>query len=122
MSVEDQEPITARIFVVAEEVRFGVVSDVDDTVMVTALPRPLIAAWNSFVVDEHARTPVPGMAVLLERLMRDHPGSPMIYLSTGAWNIAPTLNRFLSRNLFPAGIHAAHRLGADARPLVPQRS
>ncbi len=27
----------------------------------------------------------------------------MIYLSTGAWNVAPTLTRFLSRNLFPAG-------------------
>lgn len=103
MSVEGQEATPARIFVVAEDVRFGVVSDVDDTVMVTALPRPLIAAWNSFVVDEHARTPVPGMAVLLERLMRDNPGSPMIYLSTGAWNVAPTLNRFLSRHLFPAG-------------------
>ncbi|MBS1675055.1 MAG: DUF2183 domain-containing protein [Actinobacteria bacterium] len=103
MAVEAQDPIPARVFVVAEDVRFGVVSDVDDTVMVTALPRPLIAAWNSFVVDEHARTPVPGMAVLLERLMRDNPGSPMIYLSTGAWNIAPTLNRFLSRHLFPAG-------------------
>lgn len=103
MSVEGQEPIPARVFIVAEDVRFGVVSDVDDTVMVTALPRPLIAAWNSFVVDEHARTPVPGMAVLLERLMRDNPGSPMIYLSTGAWNVAPTLNRFLSRNLFPSG-------------------
>ena len=103
MTVEGQDPIPARVFIVAEDVRFGVVSDVDDTVMVTALPRPLIAAWNSFVVDEHARTPVPGMAVLLERLMRDNPGSPMIYLSTGAWNVAPTLNRFLSRHLFPAG-------------------
>jgi phosphatidate phosphatase APP1 len=71
--------------------------------MVTALPRPFIAAWNSFVLDEHARTPVPGMAVLLEQLRRDHPGAPMIYLSTGAWNVAPTLRRFLSRNLFPAG-------------------
>ncbi|WP_292702662.1 App1 family protein, partial [Microbacterium sp. 69-10] len=36
-------------------------------------------------------------------LRRDHPGAPVIYLSTGAWNIAPTLRRFLSRNLFPAG-------------------
>ena len=103
VAAEGEDPIPARVFIVAEDVRFGVVSDVDDTVMVTALPRPLIAAWNSFVVDEHARTPVPGMAVLLERLMRDNPGSPMIYLSTGAWNVAPTLNRFLSRHLFPAG-------------------
>src|SRR5690606_7404603 len=68
MSVEGGEPVDARVFIVGADVRFGAVSDVDDTVMVTALPRPLVAAWNSFVVDEHARQPVPGMAVLLERL------------------------------------------------------
>ncbi|MBN9177363.1 MAG: DUF2183 domain-containing protein [Microbacterium sp.] len=103
MSVEGSEPFETRVFVVGSDVRFGVISDVDDTVMVTALPRPLIAAWNSFVLDEHARQPVPGMAVLLERLVRDHTGAPVVYLSTGAWNVAPTLQRFLRRHLFPPG-------------------
>ncbi|MEZ3161100.1 phosphatase domain-containing protein [Microbacterium sp. BWT-B31] len=103
MQVEGQEPVESRVFIVGSEVRFGVVSDVDDTVMVTALPRPLLAAWNSFVVDEHARLPVAGMAVLLERIVRENAGAPLIYLSTGAWNIAPTLSRFLTRHLFPAG-------------------
>jgi phosphatidate phosphatase APP1 len=103
MTVEDGEPVETRAFVVAPDVRFGVVSDVDDTVMVTALPRPLLAAWNSFVVDEHARQPVPGMAVLMERVVRENPGAPVVYLSTGAWNIAPTLMRFLRRHLFPPG-------------------
>lgn len=82
MSVEGREPVEATVFVVAEDEHFGVVCDVDDTVMVTALPRPFVAAWNSFVLDEHARAPVPGMAVLLEQLRRDHPGAPVIYLST----------------------------------------
>jgi len=103
MTVEGGEPVETRAFVVAPDVRFGIVSDVDDTVMVTALPRPLVAAWNSFVVDEHARQPVPGMAVLLERVARENAGCPVIYLSTGAWNIAPTLMRFLRRHLFPPG-------------------
>lgn len=103
VSVEGQPPIESTAFIVAESTTFGVVSDVDDTVMVTALPRPFIAAWNSFVVDEHARLPVPGMAVLLDQLLRQHPGAPMVYLSTGAWNIAPTLRRFLGRHLFPTG-------------------
>jgi len=103
MSVEAGPPTEARAVVVGSDVRFGVVSDVDDTVMVTALPRPLVAAWNSFVVDEHARQPVPGMAVLMERLVREHAGAPMVYLSTGAWNVAPTLSRFLTRHVFPPG-------------------
>jgi phosphatidate phosphatase APP1 len=103
MSVEGGEPVETRAFIVGPDVRFGIVSDVDDTVMVTAIPRPLLAAWNSFVVNEHARQPVPGMAVLMERVVRENPGAPLVYLSTGAWNIAPTLIRFLSRHVFPPG-------------------
>ncbi len=103
MSVEDGEPVTSRAYIVDPAVRFGVVCDVDDTVMVTALPRPLLAAWNSFMIDEHARQPVPGMAVLLERIVRERPGAPVIYLSTGAWNVVPTLVRFMKRHLFPSG-------------------
>ncbi|GAB3613454.1 MULTISPECIES: App1 family protein [Humibacter] len=94
---------TSPVLVAPDEASFGLISDVDDTVMVTALPRPLLAAWNTFVLDEHARVPTPGMAVLLERLAATHPNAPVLYLSTGAWNVAPAVTRFLSRNLFPAG-------------------
>lgn len=97
-------PVTVgRVFVVDASARIGLVSDVDDTVMVTALPRPLLAAWNTLVVNEHARQAVPGMAVLYERILRRNPGAPVVYLSTGAWNVAPTLRRFLERHLFPPG-------------------
>jgi phosphatidate phosphatase APP1 len=95
--------VEAPVRVVDPGMKFGVVSDIDDTVMVTALPRPLLAAWNTFVLDEHARAAVPGMAVLYERLVTANPGAPVFYLSTGAWNVAPTLTRFLSRHLYPAG-------------------
>ncbi len=103
LATENSRPIEAPVFVVDPESTIGLLSDVDDTVMVTALPRPLLAAWNTFVLDEHARTPVAGMAVLFEKLVRDHPGAPVVYLSTGAWNVAPTLTRFLSRHLYPPG-------------------
>lgn len=103
LSCEGSEDAPARVFVVDSAVDFGLVSDIDDTVVVTALPRPLLAAWNSFVLNEHARVATPGMAVMMERLMRGRPGSPVLYLSTGAWNVAPTLTRFLTRNLYPEG-------------------
>lgn len=97
------ESVEAPVRVLDPDVRFAVVSDIDDTVMVTALPRPLLAAWNTFVLDEYGRSPVPGMAVLYERLVTAHPEAPVFYLSTGAWNVAPALTRFLSRNLYPKG-------------------
>lgn len=103
LTIEGGPAVEAPVFIVADDARFGLVSDIDDTVMVTALPRPFIAAWNTFVLDEHARTPVAGMAVLYERILAAHPGAPVVYLSTGAWNVAPTLTRFLSRNLYPTG-------------------
>jgi phosphatidate phosphatase APP1 len=103
LSSEGSGVARALVFVVDPQTSFGVVSDVDDTVMVTALPRPLLAAWHTFVVNEHARATTPGMPVLYERLSSRYPGAPFIYLSTGAWNVAPSLTRFLSRNLYPAG-------------------
>jgi len=97
------DAVEAPVFVVDNGIGFGIVSDVDDTVMVTTLPRPLLAAWNTFVVNEHARRPVAGMAVLYTLLRQEHPGAPVIYLSTGAWNVVPTLSRFLGRNVYPRG-------------------
>jgi len=103
LQTRESAPATAEVFVVDAAERFGVIADVDDTIMITALPRPLLAAWNTFVLNEHARRPVSGMPVLLDRIRRRHTGAPVVYLSTGAWNVAPTLRRFLARNLLPRG-------------------
>lgn len=103
LTIEGGSAVSAPVLMVDAAQEFGVLSDVDDTVVVTALPRPLLAAWNSFVLSEHARLATPGMAVMMERLLRNKPGAPTFYLSTGAWNVAQTLTRFLSRNLYPQG-------------------
>ncbi|MGO4237311.1 App1 family protein [Pseudarthrobacter sp. YAF2] len=103
LRADGTEPAEALIQVIAPEVGFGIVSDIDDTVMVTALPRPFLALWNTFVLSERARMATPGMAVLLDRLTIEHPDAPVIYLSTGPWNAAPTLGRFLTRNMYPKG-------------------
>ena len=87
LSTEGSATVEAPVRVVDPGCRFGLISDIDDTVMVTALPRPLLAAWNTFVLDEHARMAVPGMAVLYERLITANAGAPVFYLSTGAWNV-----------------------------------
>ncbi|MEL4506231.1 phosphatase domain-containing protein [Luteococcus sp. H138] len=93
----------APIQVVSSEETFGLVSDLDDTVISTSLPRLFIAAWNSFVVTEEGRRAVPGMARMYQQLLAEHPGAPVIYVSTGSWNTHAFLNRFLERHGFPRG-------------------
>lgn len=103
ISAQGSQPVQASVVIIDPAVRWGLVSDVDDTVLSTSLPRPMIAAWNTFIRHESARRVVPGMAPLYRKLMEEHPGAPIVYLSTGAWNTAPTITRFLKRNGFPIG-------------------
>ena len=97
------EEVSAPVSVIGDG-EHGIVSDIDDTVMVTSLPRPLIAFWNTFVLYPQARRPVAGMAQLLTRAAAQHGGAPVFYLSTGAWNVAPALARFVRRHGFPEGV------------------
>ncbi|MFP5415765.1 MAG: App1 family protein [Actinomycetes bacterium] len=94
-------PVTVQV--VASDADFGIVSDIDDTILSTWLPRPFIAAWNTFMRTESARQAVPGMAAFYDDILARHPGAPVIYLSTGAWNTQAFLNRFLRRHRYPAG-------------------
>lgn len=95
--------VTADVTIVDPECPVGVVSDIDDTVMVTWLPRPMLAFWNAFVIHQSSRKPVPGMPGLYQRIAREHPSAPFVYLSTGAWNVFPVLRRFLYKNGYPEG-------------------
>lgn len=96
-------PTNAQVFIVEDTTRLGIVSDIDDTVMVTSIPRPFIAAWHTFVRHVRARQLVPGMAQMYQDLITDNPGAPVFYLSTGAWNIMPALDHVLRRGNYPAG-------------------
>lgn len=81
----------------------GLVSDIDDTVMVTMLPRPLVALRNAFLLRASARQPVPGMADLYREILDAEPDTFVVYLSTGAWNTAGALTSFLRRHGYPTG-------------------
>ena len=100
---------TALIFVVGPQTTFGVVSDIDDTVMVTALPQAAAAAWHTFVVNEHARA----TTLVCQSSTSDSPAAirSAVHLPPPRSVERRALYSFLSRNLYPAG--AADRLGAN---------
>jgi len=101
--VGDGPPAAGRVHVVDPAARFGLVSDIDDTAVITALPRPFVAAWNTFAVHEHARRPVPGMPEFYQAWLAEHPRAPTFYLSTGAWNTHGLLARFFATQGYPDG-------------------
>ena len=127
--VRASQPVGVPIRIVGEQERVGIISDVDDTVMITMVPKPLMAL--RYVLLEHAtrRQSVRGMAVLLKSLQFlglriDPPAShsPMpavFYLSNGAWNVVPTLRRFLTRTGMPRGTLLLRPWGINAHGLPP---
>lgn len=96
-------PVTGTVRIVGPQKQLGLVSDIDDTVVVTSLPRPLLAFWNTFVLREVARRPVPGMVRLYQELGAAQPDLFTLYLSTGAWNALPAIEAFLARHGYPRG-------------------
>ena len=103
IEAEGAEPVQTRVLIVSPGAKVGLISDIDDTVMVTWLPRALLAAWNSWVRHTNTRQPVDGMAEFYQDILDEHPDAPVFYLSTGAWNTYETLESFLLKHRFPAG-------------------
>jgi len=93
----------AKVYIVDPRVKVGIVSDIDDTAMVTVVPRLTLAVWNTLGERVSNRQPVAGMANLFNSIIEANPGAPIVYLSNGAWNTAKSLQRFLKKWEFPKG-------------------
>ncbi|MEP7054887.1 MAG: phosphatase domain-containing protein, partial [Actinomycetota bacterium] len=79
LSAKGCRPAEATVRVVSAAARIGIVSDIDDTVVITAMPRPLLAIKNSMLLHEVDRRPVPGMALLYQSLIAPDPESFVVY-------------------------------------------
>ncbi len=128
--VRTGKPVGVPIRIVGDQESVGVISDVDDTIMITMVPQRLQAI--RYVLLEHAtrRQSVKGMAALLKGLQflglqlspegGYSPLPPVFYLSNGAWNVVPTLRRFLIRLGFPRGTLLLRPWGINAGGLPPR--
>ena len=108
LSVPGAPDAVAPLRVVGPEERLGIITDVDDTVLVTALPRPLLAFWNTFVRHEESRRPVPGTVELFARA--DPAGAGRVRRLR--------LDRRLERGPCAAAIPAATGATRPVRPLL----
>jgi phosphatidate phosphatase APP1 len=112
---------------VPNEARFGVISDIDDTVVRSSATNVLKMTWIVLLNNAHTRLPFEGVAAFYEALQRGPEGrayNPIFYVSSSPWNIYDVLEDFLDVHGVPAGPlflkdwsltvlgkHRAHKLG-----------
>lgn len=117
--VEGRHPVHAELFVIAPGTPVGVISDVDDTIMVTNAPSMVKAAYNLLLLNPKKRASVPGMGVFFNRIADQFPNAPFFYLSTSPWNVERTIRTFIDDQGFPEGPLLLRDLDPRPKTFVP---
>lgn len=106
---EEQEApggATARVLVPPPSTEYGVVSDVDDTILQSNAANLLRMARTVFFENAHTRLPFAGAAAFYRAL---HNGSqsggpnPLFFVSNSPWNLYDLLSHFFELQEIPSG-------------------
>ncbi|MEM8529031.1 MAG: phosphatase domain-containing protein, partial [Bacteroidota bacterium] len=98
----------AELFFPSANADFGVISDVDDTVLqthATSLFR-LKMIYSTFFLDPYERLSMEGIHEVYAALEKGRDGkkeNPIFYVSNSPWNIYDNIETFLEFNKFPKG-------------------
>ncbi len=85
---------------------FGVISDVDDTIVYSNAINKLDLALNTILNNAHTRNPFEGVPRKMQALAKGtlgHMLNPIFYVSNSPWNLYHLLTDFLYLNKIPAG-------------------
>ena len=117
--VNGRKPVKSRLYTIPSSAKIGVISDVDDTVMITQAPVLWKAAWNLLFLDPFKRNSVPGMSVLFNKIADLFPDAPFFYLSTSPWNVEGSIRHFIANHGFPEGPLLLRDLDPRPKSFVP---
>lgn len=119
-----------EVYFPTPEPDYGIISDIDDTILVTGAMRLWEMLKVTFTQNAHTRIPFAGVSEFYEALRKGRdkiPSNPIFYVSSSPWNIYDFLKEFLvahhipkgplmlrdlglSRDQFIAGSHEVHKL------------
>ena len=97
---------SARILTPAPTATFGIVSDMDDTVLQSEVTSFLRAARMVLLENALTRLPFPGVAAFYRALERGATGAeanPIFYVSSSPWNLYDVIDGFLEAQRIPTG-------------------
>jgi phosphatidate phosphatase APP1 len=98
--------VVAEVLVPSRHAVFGVISDVDDTVVRTDATQFLRMMRTVFLGNARTRLPFPGVAAFYRALQRGPQGdeiNPLFYVSSGPWNLYELLIEFFELQKIPRG-------------------
>ena len=96
----------SQVFVPSPHAAFGVISDLDDTVLQSEVTTFVRAARLVLLENAHTRLPFPGVAAFYRALHQGVPGAPanpIFYVSSSPWNLYDVIVEFLDAREIPAG-------------------
>jgi phosphatidate phosphatase APP1 len=99
-------PATAKIRLATPGSGFGVISDLDDTVIQSRVSNFLLAVQTVMLGNARTRLPFPGVMELYRALERGADGqrqNPIHYVSSSPWNIHDLIVEFLELQGIPEG-------------------
>ena len=99
-------PDGALLLVPPADAAFGVISDLDDTVLQSEVANLLRAARLLLLENARTRLPFPGVAAFYQALHAGADGrgaNPIFYLSSSPWNLYDVIADFLDAQQIPEG-------------------
>lgn len=104
---------------VPDQADFGVISDIDDTIMFTGATSMRTMIKTTFVDNAHTRRPFPGVEPFYRALHLGKNGhtNPFFYVSSSPWNLYDFLVSFLDYHNLPQGTLCLRDLGLDRKKL-----
>ena len=85
---------------------FGVISDIDDTVIQSRVSNFILAVRTVMLGNARTRLPFPGVAALYQALEKGGDGqrlNPFYYVSSSPWNIHDLIAEFMQLQAIPEG-------------------
>jgi phosphatidate phosphatase APP1 len=100
------QPAIAKVLVPTEQAEFGVISDIDDTVIFTAATNVFRMARTVLLGTAFSRLPFKGVAAFYRGLAQgraEEPVNPIFYVSSSPWNLYDVLRDLFEIRSIPAG-------------------
>jgi len=120
VELKEEVTATAHVLVPPPDAEYGIISDIDDTIVRTGATSLLETGRNVLLNNAHSRIPFHGVSQFYKSLQLGRNGkrnNPFFYVSSSPWNNYDLLYHFLELNEIPQGPLLLRDFGIDETKL-----